>query len=90
MGTLQYYLYIVGAVMLSAFTFIDWLSFKFYPVEAGVFIDVAGRRREDFERFKQIKNYVAVTETKQTIYSILNQRMHRRITFTEVLLYKEI
>jgi len=45
--TNYWYKYFIGGFALFAFAIIDWMSFKFYPLEAGVFIDVSGRSRED-------------------------------------------
>jgi hypothetical protein len=35
-------------LVLSCF---DWKYFKFYPLEAGIFIDSAGRNRDDMLLF---------------------------------------
>jgi hypothetical protein len=42
-----WYKYFIGGCMLFVFALVDWKWFKFYPLEAGVFIDVSGRSRED-------------------------------------------
>lgn len=55
-----WYLYLVTAFLLVVFCVIDWFWFKFYPLEAGIFIDVSSRGREAFEQFKQIQDYIAV------------------------------
>jgi hypothetical protein len=39
-----------GAVLLLI-AFIEWRFFKFYPLEAGIFIDVSGRSKEDLQLF---------------------------------------
>jgi hypothetical protein len=32
-------------------TYLDWKTFKFYPLEAGIFINVSGRNKEDLALF---------------------------------------
>jgi len=36
------------------FVVLDWKWFKFFPLEAGVFIDISGRSKKDRDTFKQI------------------------------------
>lgn len=36
---------------MFVFSLIDWKYFKFYPIEAGIFIDVEGRNRNDLTFF---------------------------------------
>jgi hypothetical protein len=42
-----WYKYFIGGLILFVFAIIDWKWFNFYPLEAGVFIDVSGRSREE-------------------------------------------
>lgn len=43
------YLVTGGAMLL--FAILDWKTFKFYPLEADIFIDGAGRNKEDLALF---------------------------------------
>jgi hypothetical protein len=45
------YFYLVGGALMFFFSLIDWNYFKFYPIEAGIFIDVEGRNRDDLALF---------------------------------------
>jgi hypothetical protein len=45
------YKYLIGGGLMFVFSFIDWKYFKFYPIEAGIFIDVEGRGRDDLTLF---------------------------------------
>jgi len=45
------YRFLVGGGLMFLFTFVDGKLFKFYPLEAGIFIDVSGRNRNDLELF---------------------------------------
>jgi hypothetical protein len=73
---------------------IDWRWFKFYPLEADVFIDVSGRSKKDRETFQQIQSYVRNhPEKKMSVFQIFyrDQKVIRpRITFAQVLSYNEI
>lgn len=73
---------------------IDWRWFKFFPLEADVFIDVSGRSKKDRETFQQIQSYFRNhPEKKMSVFQIFyrDQKVIRpRITFAQVLSYNEI
>ena len=54
----SWYRYIGGGFIMYIFVAIDWRWFKFFPLEADVFIDVSGRSKNDREHFQQIQYYV--------------------------------
>ena len=86
-----WYLYLATAALLAVFSGVDWYWFKFYPLEAGIFIDVSSRGREAFEQFKQIQDYIAVRGSRETVFSMMYRReQRRRCTIKEVLAYSEI
>jgi len=41
--SLIYVYYFIGSTIMIGFVIIDFLTYKFYPLEAGVFIDACGR-----------------------------------------------
>ena len=49
-----WYLYLIAAALMLVFAVLDYFYYKFYPIEAGIFIDSSGRNREDLVKFKQI------------------------------------
>ena len=49
-----WYKYVAGGLVLYLYVAIDWRWFKFFPLEADVFIDVSGRSKKDRETFQQI------------------------------------
>ncbi len=50
----SWYRYIAGGIIMYIYVAIDWRWFKFFPLEADVFIDVSGRSKNDRETFQQI------------------------------------
>lgn len=36
-------LYLIGTAILFSFAIVDYRTYKFYPLEAGIFIDISGR-----------------------------------------------
>jgi hypothetical protein len=58
--------------------FVDWRSFKFYPLQAGIFMDVSGRNHDDLALFNQLKNYVATHNSqdggKITVYEVFYKK----------------
>lgn len=50
--------HLVGGLVLLVFAFVDSKYYKFYPLEAGVFIDVNGRDKKDLFYFNQINTYL--------------------------------
>ena len=51
----DWYRHLIGAGLMFIFAFVDYKWFRFYPLEAGVFIDVSGRNQGDFALFKQVQ-----------------------------------
>lgn len=48
---------------------LDWQFFKFFPLEADVFIDISGRSKKERENFKQIQDYIRNhPEIKLSVY----------------------
>jgi hypothetical protein len=45
------YRFLGGGILWLVLSWIDWKVFKFYPLEAGIFIDSAGRNRDDMLLF---------------------------------------
>lgn len=43
--------YVIGGTFMFLFAALDWRWFKFYPLEAGIFIDVSGRNKDDLALF---------------------------------------
>ena len=43
--------YLTAGLLMFVFALVDYKWFKFYPLEAGIFIDVNGRSRRDREIF---------------------------------------
>jgi len=43
--------YLTAGLLMFVFALVDYKWFKFYPLEAGIFIDVSGRSRRDREVF---------------------------------------
>jgi len=50
----SWYKFIIGGVIMYTYVAIDWYWYKYYALEADVFIDVSGRSKEDRETFQQI------------------------------------
>ena len=40
-----WYRYVAGGVVMYVYVVLDWKWFKFFPLEADVFIDVSGRSK---------------------------------------------
>lgn len=55
---------------MFVFAFLDWKWFKFYPLEAGIFIDVSGRNKDDLALFQQLQNYIRLQDTKFSVYEV--------------------
>jgi len=45
------YRFLGGGILWLILSCFDWKYFKFYPLEAGIFIDSAGRNRDDMLLF---------------------------------------
>ena len=41
----RWYRYVAGGVVMYVYVVLDWKWFKFFPLEADVFIDVSGRSK---------------------------------------------
>lgn len=48
---LKYWQYFIGTFFMLLLAIADYSFYKFYPLEAGVFIDVSGRNQDDLLRF---------------------------------------
>ena len=44
--------YLITGFLMFIFAIFDWKTFRFYPLEADIFIDSAGRNAEDLALFK--------------------------------------
>ena len=71
---------------------LDFKFYKFYPLEAGVFVDPAGRDSADLDRFKQIQDFVRSKgfNEQRTIYQMIRAKNTQRVTFVAVFRYSEI
>jgi hypothetical protein len=47
-----WYIYLVAAAVMFCFAILDHYKYKFYPIEAGIFIDSQGRNQNDLQKFK--------------------------------------
>lgn len=43
---------------MFVFVLVDFWWYKFYPLEAGIFIDISGRDKQDLQKFQEISDYV--------------------------------
>lgn len=48
----------IGSVIMFVFVLVDFWWYKFYPLEAGIFIDISGRDKQDLQKFQEISDYV--------------------------------
>jgi len=62
---------LIGGAVLFLIAFVEWRYFKFYPLEAGIFIDVSGRSKEDLQLFNQLQNYITTqSDGSHTVYEV--------------------
>ena len=62
---------LIGGAVLFVIGFVEWRYFKFYPLEAGIFIDVSGRSKEDLQLFNQLQNYITTqSDGSHTVYEV--------------------
>jgi len=50
--------HLIGGAVMLAFAYVDSNHYKFYPLEASIFIDVSGRDKGDLHNFNQINQYL--------------------------------
>lgn len=50
---------------------VDYFWYKFYPLEAGIFVDQCGRNKDDFQTFKQLQTYVKNNNNGLTVFNLL-------------------
>ena len=65
--------YFVCAFLMFFCSIMDFFFFKYYPLEADLFIDWTGRSKQELEKFMHMKNWLkAHPESKLTIMEMVN------------------
>ena len=63
--------HLIGGLLMFIFAFLDHRYYKFYPLEAGIFIDMSGRDKRDLVYFNQINTYVQTTGSSLSVYEVI-------------------
>jgi hypothetical protein len=86
----QWLISTIGSVAMFVFVLVDFWWYKFYPLEAGIFIDISGRDKQDLQKFQEISDYVKLQNNGISVFGILSRNLNKKVTYLDVLKYSEV
>jgi hypothetical protein len=79
----------VCSLVLFLCTILDWLYFKYYPLEAGIFIGTSGRSKKERNDFLRVKDWLRLHPGSTRGYmELINENsevQNKRVTFMQAL-----